>query len=193
MLVSMLRHQGIAARARCGFGTYFIPNHYEDHWVVEYWDDSRGCWILVDTQLDEFQCRELGVTFNPLDVPRDQFIVAGKAWRMYRSGSADPDTFGIFDMHGPGFIMGNLLRDLASLNKVELLPWDCWGLILDYAMNVKKFRNEDSGLLDHVASLIEADVPDFDQVQKLYETDKRLRVGRTIQSYVDGSCVEVTI
>jgi hypothetical protein len=27
LLVSILRHQGIPARARCGFGAYFIPGH----------------------------------------------------------------------------------------------------------------------------------------------------------------------
>lgn len=108
------------------------------------------------------------------------FIVAGKAWNMYRSGSVDPDDFGIFALHGPVYILGNLLRDLASLNKVELLPWDCWGLILDYAMNVDTIRKEDAELLDHVAGLIEADVPDFDQVQKLYETSTCLRVDETI-------------
>jgi hypothetical protein len=31
MLCAMLRYQGVPARARCGFGTYFLPGHYEDH------------------------------------------------------------------------------------------------------------------------------------------------------------------
>ena len=38
LLVSLLRHQGIPARARCGFGAYFMPDHFEDHWVAEYWN-----------------------------------------------------------------------------------------------------------------------------------------------------------
>ena len=38
MLVALLRYQGKPARARCGFGTYFTPGHYEDHWVAEVWD-----------------------------------------------------------------------------------------------------------------------------------------------------------
>jgi hypothetical protein len=78
LLVAILRHQGIPARARCGFGTYFSPNHYEDHWVAEYWNPGQERWILVDAQLDAFQCSALKVPFNPLDVPRDQFIVGGR-------------------------------------------------------------------------------------------------------------------
>ena len=57
LLVSILRHQGVPARARCGFGTYFLPDHYEDHWVCEYWNATQGRWVLVDAQLDEFQCK----------------------------------------------------------------------------------------------------------------------------------------
>src|SRR5512133_218191 len=30
LLSAMLRHQGVPARARCGFGTYFMPDHFED-------------------------------------------------------------------------------------------------------------------------------------------------------------------
>ena len=45
LLASMMRHQGIPARARCGFGAYFLPEHFEDHWVTEYWDSDRRRWV----------------------------------------------------------------------------------------------------------------------------------------------------
>jgi hypothetical protein len=186
LLVAMLRHQGIPARARCGFGAYFLPNHYEDHWVAEYWNQAEGRWVLVDAQLDEFQCNAMNIPFDPLDVPRDQFIVGGLAWQMCRSGVADPDSFGIFDMRGLGFIRGDFLRDVAALNKVELLPWDCWGLILKYEMDDNQLEAADLALLDRLAELTRGDVPDFQQVRQLYESDPRLRVEAEIQSYVDG-------
>ena len=31
LLVAMLRAKGVPARARCGFGAYFNPGHFEDH------------------------------------------------------------------------------------------------------------------------------------------------------------------
>ena len=40
-----------------------------------------------------------------------------------------PDQFGIFDWHGQWFVQDNLVRDFLSLNKIELLPWDGWGLM----------------------------------------------------------------
>jgi hypothetical protein len=42
-------------------------------------------------------------------------------------GSADPERFGILDMHGLWFVLQNLVRDLAARAKRELLPWDGWG------------------------------------------------------------------
>jgi hypothetical protein len=190
MLASILRHQGVPARARCGFGAYFMPNHYEDHWVCEYWNADQNRWVLVDAQLDPFQCEQMHVPFNPLDVPRDQFIVGGKAWQMCRSGQADPDQFGIFDMHGLGFVRGDFIRDVASLNKVELLPWDCWGIIEtpDDALSA-----DDLTFLDQLAALTSADVPNFDAVRTLYESDPRLHVNGTVHSYAATGMQSVEI
>lgn len=189
LLVSMLRRQGVPARARCGFGVYFRPNHFEDHWVAEYWNAAQKRWVLVDAQLDEFQCGALEIPFDPLDVPRDQFIVGGLAWQMCRSGAADPDTFGIFDMRGLGFVRGDFVRDVAALNKVELLPWDCWGVIESQALD----DPSDLALLDRLADLTRGDVPDFDTVRGLYESDPRLRVPAAIHSYTDGGMETITL
>lgn len=189
-LASMLQSKGIPARPRCGFGAYFLPNHYEDHWACEYWNETEQRWVLVDAQLDELQQGVLQTSFNTLDVPRDQFIVGGAAWKMCRSGQAEPDQFGIFDMHGMDFVKGDFLRDVASLNKVELLPWDCWGLIFSDYLTLPP---DDLSLLDRLADLTCADVPDFAMVHQLYESDPRLRVNESIQSYVNGNMEQVQL
>ena len=189
LLVSILRHQGVPARARCGFGAYFLPDHFEDHWVCEYWNNAQGRWVLVDAQLDAFQCSEMKIPFEPLDVPRDQFIVAGRAWQMCHSGLADPERFGIFDMHGLGFIRGNLVRDVAAINKVELLPWDCWGII----ESPEPKSPADLALLDQLAGLTCGDVPDFETVRQLYKSDVRLHMKGTLHSYINGRMETIQI
>jgi hypothetical protein len=189
LLVSILRYQGIPARARCGFGAYFIPDHFEDHWVVEYWNQEQGRWVLVDAQLDELQRDVLKINFDVLDVPRDRFIVGGKAWQMCRRGEQDADKFGIFDMHGLGFVRGNLVRDVASLNRMELLPWDCWGLILNESLD----DPADLAVLDEAASCTASDVVDFEAIRTRYESDPRFRVNGTLLSYVMGNMVEVHV
>lgn len=189
LLVAMLRHQGIPARARCGFGAYFMPDHFEDHWVVEYWNQAQSRWVFVDAQLDELQCDVLKINFDVLDVPRDQFIVGGKAWQMCRTGEQDPAKFGIFDMHGLGFVRGDFVRDVASLNKMELLPWDCWGVILNEQID----DPADLAALDEVAALTAGDVPDFDAVRARYESDPRFHVEGNLLSYVNGDMVQVSL
>ena len=183
-LASMLQSKGIPARPRCGFATYFDPSLYIDHWVCEYWNEAEQRWVFVDAQLDEVQQNILKTSFNTLDVPRDQFIVGGAAWAMCRAGQADPDRFGIFDMHGMDFVKGDFLRDVAALNKMELLPWDCWGMILT---EYETLPPDDLSMLDRLAELTATDVPAFDTVCQIYESDPRLRVGDSIQSYINGN------
>ncbi|WP_208764077.1 transglutaminase-like domain-containing protein [Bradyrhizobium macuxiense] len=125
--VAMLRTEGIPARARCGFGAYFEAGKYLDHWVTEYWNEDRKCWVLFDSQIDDRQRELFGIGFDAADVPRDQFLVAGDAWSLCRAGSRDPSAFGILDLHGLWFIAGNLVRDIGALNNREMLPWDVWG------------------------------------------------------------------
>ena len=143
LLVAMLRHKNIPARARCGFGSYFEKGKFIDHWVAEYWNGTR--WVMVDAQIDEVQRKLFRVDFDPLDVPRDRFLVAGNAWALCRAGNADPDAFGILDMHGWAFIAGNVVRDVAALNDVVMLPWDVWGIMphLGATLDEAAFRRFD--------------------------------------------------
>jgi len=179
LLCSFLRSKGISARARCGFGAYFRPGKFEDHWVCEYWDPGQNRWCLADAQLDEFQKQALAIDFDTLDVPRDQFIVGGKAWYWCRQGQADPNDFGIADMKGLWFIRGDFVRDIAALNKVELLPWDSWGLI---EKSDADLTAADLELLDQAALLTLGDEVDLGAVQHLYG-DPRLKVPPVFHRY----------
>jgi len=171
LLCAILRQQGVPARARCGFGAYFMPDHYEDHWACEYWHAAQQRWILVDAQLDDLQRETLGIRFDTLDVPRDQFITGGRGWQMIRAGGADPDHFGIFEWHGQWFVQDNLVRDFLSLNKIELLPWDGWGLMAGPGDAVP---DADLTLLDRIAALTLAGDAAFDDIRALVEGDPRL-------------------
>lgn len=150
LLTAALRAHGVPARGRCGFATYFVPGHYEDHWVCEWWDADRSRWVLTDAQLDDLQRDALGIDFDPLDTPRDRFVVAGEAWRLCRTGAADPDDFGIFDMKGLPFVLGDLVRDALALTGEELLPWDGRELMVPLDAAVPE---EDLPLLDRLAEL----------------------------------------
>ena len=170
---ALLRAQGIPARARVGFGAYFERGKFVDHWVVEYWNDAEDRWVLTDAQLDAVQTAALKPDFDTLDVPRDRFVIAGDAWRQCRSGAADPMTFGIMDMWGLWFVAHNVLLDFASLNNMEMLPWDDWG---PSPQPGETPSAEACALFDRLAGLtLDAD-DRFAELRTLYEGDASLRV-----------------
>jgi hypothetical protein len=181
-MVAALRAQGVPARARCGFATYFEPGCYDDHWLCEYRDRDARRWIRVDAQLDAVHRGFLDIDFDVLDVPPDRFLCAGEAWARCRAGDADPAQFGIFDLRGLWFVAGNLLRDLAALNSVELLAWDVWGAMP--AAN-EPLDDERLALFDRIAAHTRADASG-EALRALYESDERLRVPSRVFNVLRG-------
>jgi len=131
LFLTMAHHRGIPSRARIGFARYFVANLGLDHEVAEVWDRAQGRWRLVDAELsDEHVDPSDRTVIDPLDVPRDRFLVAGEAWRLCRTGAADPQAFMVdpgldLDMtRGWPYLQHNLVHDLAALTKTEMLLWE---------------------------------------------------------------------
>jgi hypothetical protein len=177
--VAMLRSKGIAARARCGFGGYFTRGKFVDHWVTEYFDETRGRWILADAQIDGRQRALFDIDFDTLDVPRDRFLVAGDAWRLCRDGRADPQCFGVLDMAGLWFIASNVIRDVAALNDREMLPWDVWGAMTLVDAEI------DLTFIDRLAHLTQEPDSHLEELTALYD-DPRIAVPPTVFNAVLG-------
>jgi transglutaminase-like putative cysteine protease len=175
LMVAMLRAQGTPARARCGFGAYFVDGLFEDHWVCEYWHAGQERWMLVDAQIDEKQRGMFRIDFDLTDVPRDRFLVAGDAWARCRAGAADPRAFGLSTLNEAGYwwIAGNLMRDVAALDNIELLPWDCWGAMPKPEEQIDDDRN---ALYDRLAALTHDPEADFAELRRLCREDDRVRV-----------------
>ena len=183
---AVARHRGIPARTRVGFAAYipdFGPDFIVRHLVAEYWDSDEKRWCLVDPGLDELLIDQNNIQFDTMDIPRDQFIVAGLVWQMCRAGSAEPDRFGEFPdsfLKGWWFIRNNLILDLASQNRMELLLWDSWG---DLMGNEPEPTEEQLMLLDKVATLTQAGDEAFDEMRAVYEGEAVLRVPSVITCY----------
>lgn len=160
---ALFRRAGIPARARCGFGMYFEQGKGVDHWVIEYWNGAA--WQLLDAQIDALQRALLKLPFDPLDVPRDQFLTGGDAWAKCRAGQMDPTKFGILDMWGDWFIAGNLIRDVAALNNMEMLPWDSWGAM---PRPGEVISAEKAALHDRLAALTADPDSRFTELRALY-------------------------
>jgi hypothetical protein len=185
LFCSMLRHFGIPARTRWGFATYFEQGYFGDHVIVEYWNGAG--WQLVDPQLPLEGKWGIDVT----DVPRDQFIVAGLGWQMIRKGEADAERFGLGSnslVKGEWFIRGSILRDLASLNKYEMLCWDVW----TYGAEDITLSHDDESLLDHVAAATQGGDESLAEVQTLFR-DEYLRVPNPVRSWSPAWGKEIAV
>ncbi|MEU9915103.1 transglutaminase-like domain-containing protein [Streptomyces sp. NPDC051001] len=182
---SFLRHAGIPARVRIGFADYWGSSFHGDHVVTEYWDAERG-WLLADAQLaDPFVSGHWKVDFDPMDVPRDRFLVAGEAWRAIREQGADERTFGL---HGPQegpfwgerYVAGSIRLDLAALNKVETLLWDVWGE--DEGEPGTPLPEPSREFYDGVAPVISGEVS-FETARNLFAENDTLRTPQTVTCY----------
>ncbi|MBN1266679.1 MAG: hypothetical protein JXA25_14380 [Anaerolineales bacterium] len=172
LLTSLLRRQGVPARLRCGFSAYFKPGLYIDHWVAEIWAAEKGRWVLVDAQLDEEQRENFRIGFSPFDVPRNMFLLAGEAWQLCIEDEVDPDLFGLYEYSGMWFIRGSLIRDFLALRKIELLPWDSFGLI---AKEEELLTEEDLDLLDTLTEITSDASVSPQELRAVYEAHPSLQ------------------
>ncbi len=193
LFCSMLRHKNIPARLRYGFSNVHIPDFHHDQVLLEYWDENKNDWCLADARMDDqFKKKyQLPATFEAHDLPYQAFITAGEAWNLCRRKTKTANQFGTGvnkQIGGWWYIRNKLIQDLAALNKMELLPWDSWGLMLQGGLN--DFNQDDFmqdakqvALLDLIAKLISTSKINASTVQSIYLENEALRVHDKIYSY----------
>lgn len=186
---SIARCLGIPARVRCGFAFYFNPSKLfgDDHWVLEIWSGAEKRWILVDPEVDKNLPQHDPVTINPLDVPRSVFQVAGTAWILMRSNRAEATKYGVdsIGLAGEWFMAANVIRDLAALNKREMLPFDYWGLAAEIAEQQCVTETQRSRI-DQIAGVIADECFDFSKLREIYKQSPSLQVNDPITSWPKG-------
>jgi Transglutaminase-like superfamily len=189
---SIFRHHGRPARLRVGFADYFEPGFYDDHWVTEYWDGRS--WRLMDPELTANVCRHFQVSFDPCHVPRDRFLTAGAAWLGVRSGLIDSSRCGVssLSLTGYWFVASSVVRDLAALNKREMLPWDYWGIVRDMQPGTS-IAESTAARLDALAHLIAHPHPAWNSIRGIYEKEEAFKVPPLVLSFPKGAPVEVAV
>ncbi len=191
LAVSRFRSEGIPARLRVGFANYLVSHAWEDHWLCE-WHDGRY-WRRLDVEFAAID----GLPFDALDVSRDRFITAGEAWIRIKPQPETAGDFGVasLDLNGAWFIAGSLFRDIAALHRLELKPWDYWGLAEDLPRDSSLWPEQVWATLDHLAArLTETDVehvslPDAVADWPLPERILSFPQGKALPVLVHRSCV----
>jgi hypothetical protein len=129
------------------------------------WHDGQR-WKRLDV---EFAATG-GASFNTLDVPREQFLTAGEAWFRIKGEPGLASRFGVSSLNlgGEWFIAGSLFRDLAALRRLELKPWDYWGLSENLPSISTDWSQQSWETLNQIASrLRSADVEGVAELEAL--------------------------
>jgi hypothetical protein len=130
-----------------------------------------------------------------VDVPRDRFLTAGDAWRALRCGTIDGERCGVARIQaarGAWFVGASVLRDLAALNKRELLPWDYWGFAHDWGPGTV-IPPTAAARLDEIAALIAGQTSDWRALRATYEASEDLRVPAAVVSFPQGKPIKVRL
>jgi hypothetical protein len=80
-------------------------------------------------------------------------------------------------LRGLWFIAGEIIRDVAALNKMEMLPWDVWGAI---PHSNEPLNDDQLTFFDQLAALTRSPDTSFAELFALYESDDHLRVPATV-------------
>ena len=149
---------------------------------------------LRDSELSGRVRAHFGITFDPADVPHEAFLVAGEAWRRVRAGTLDPTTCGVSSIRvlGEGFVAASVARDLAALNKREMLAWDVWGLSLGLPPGAP-VPEAAARRLDAVAALTAAPNLDWPAVRDAHDRDDGFRVPAVVTGFGPAGPARVAV
>jgi len=178
MLVSFLRQKGIASRSRSGVAKYFIPNHYEDHFVCEYYNESEKRWIRVDAQLDQLMIDKCDMKFDVLDVPHDEFLDAAESMVQVRI-DGKPEQYGINEYKGQKYLNYKLFSDIAHMNKLEILPWEGWGIGNRAAS--ENLEGDDQKVLDMIENTLKEQ--NVTKIQELFANDSNFVIPKDYKPF----------
>lgn len=186
LFCAILRYHGIPARTRVAFSAFYFKDYYHDEVILEYWNETKQKWCLVDPRVTEphIKRQKLVIDFDLLDVPRNQLIISGLAWQMVREDPSRAREFcggDITKNKGMWYVRDRLIQDFAALNSTEMQLWDAWGLM--FADQVIKDDEEQLQFLDHLAELTIEPDKQFASIRSLYQNDTRITVPKKIKSF----------
>ncbi len=182
--VALCREAGIPARARCGFASYFEKGKYIDHWVLEYWNEDKNRWVMVDAQLDYVQMEALKIDFDPLDISEEYFITGPRAWMMCREGLIEPELFGIFKWWGYDYLRCNLILDANSLLKSVMQPWDMWEGYK--SMPIEKWTDKDYDVMDCLSKLSINVDNNFNDLYNYVHANDKIKVPEDLDKVINS-------
>lgn len=174
LLASILKAKGYSARVRSGFAPYIKYDGVAyDHWITEYYDESKKRWVLVDA--DE-HCFKHESRINLNDIDRNEFIFGAEAYLGMRNNkykteqiyyASDPATLGL-----KASIRG-LFYDFHCLMNDEIIFLHLPKYIQDKKIILSE---EEYKELDNLATLLLNPDKNFDKLLEIWNNESKFRI-----------------
>lgn len=173
LMACILKSKGIPARVRAGHADYFEEgtNVSSDHWINQYWNEGQQRWITIDVD----GSLSLAKIFDPYDMPADIFDFPGTAWLAVRSGKVDALRFwNAKPERGPLVLLWSLFYDFHCLMNQEnpYVNSPQWGNPYHFA----NLSPTQLAKIDNLAQLMSDPDENFEQLVKLWDADRDLRI-----------------
>lgn len=175
MMASILKSKGIPARVRSGNAPYFdtgeLGNVSTDHWINQYWSEQKNRWVTIDVD----GSLSLNDKFNPYDIPDGKFNFPAHSWLNIRTGKIDPQHFyNAGGYRGKIVVIWALFYDFHSLMNSEIIYTH--GTKYGDPKNFNNLTETDLEKIDHLAHLMQEPDENFDELLKIWETNKDFRL-----------------
>ena len=178
---AILKANGIPCRCRAGWAKYLRETDVVDHWVNEYYDKKQKRFVMIDMD-DLYDINFLGfelykkngITYQYLDIPKEQFYTASDAWLNFRKDKNFINNFteGSFKVTANNIIK-YLFLDFYALNNFEL---NYTFKPLAYNKPFNELTNEELHELDCLAMLLKNPDENFEKLNRLYNANSKLRM-----------------
>ena len=174
LLASILKAKGYSARVRSGFAPYIKYDGVAyDHWITEYYDESKNKWVLVDADEHCFK-REGKINLN--DIDRDEFIFGAEAYIGMRNNKYKTDE--IYYASNPATLglkasLRGLFYDFHCLMNDEIIFLHLPKYIQDKKLELTE---EEYKELDNLATLLLNPNENFEKILEIWNNEPKFRI-----------------
>ncbi len=173
LIASILKSKGIPCRVRSGHADYFGTGKLSyDHWINQYWNTKEKRWITIDVDGSLSMAKK---TVDPYDVKEGEFDFPAQAWLDIRSKKVNPRRFyNAGHVFGTVTVLWSLFYDFHSLMNSEI--YYMHGPRFSTRKVFKKLPESELQKIDSLAKLMLDPDTHFDELQKIYSTNKDFRL-----------------
>lgn len=172
LMASILKSKGIPARVRSGFAPYFsqFGEKSVDHWINQYWNKRQKRWITIDVDGSLSSLK-----FDTYDIPDGVFDYSADTWVAARKGKTDANHFwNAGGYEGLVVIAWELFYDFHCLMNNEIIYAHHPSFVT--FRNFPQLEEEELKEIDQLAHLMQKPDDDYDELMKIWETNKKFRL-----------------